>query len=76
MSPTISCIIPLYNAAEYLAEPLDSVLTQSRKLDEIIVVDDRSTDASYEVASRLSDHVRFVRQDKQGPAAARDQACV
>jgi hypothetical protein len=43
MSPTISCIILVYNAAEYLTKRLDSVLTQSRKLDAIIVATDRPT---------------------------------
>lgn len=72
MSVTISCIIPVYNAADYLGEALDSALAQSRKLDEIIVVDDGSTDASADVVACYAPHVQYVRQDNMGPAGARN----
>jgi glycosyltransferase involved in cell wall biosynthesis len=48
----ITTIIPCYNAAPYLSETLDSVLAQTRPVDEIIVVDDCSTDESREIACR------------------------
>ncbi len=73
MRPTISCIIPVYNAARYLAEALDSVLAQSVAADEIILVDDGSTDDSRHVASQYADHVTLVHQVNQGPAAARNR---
>ncbi|MBD3878632.1 MAG: glycosyltransferase [Quinella sp. 1Q5] len=46
IAPTISVIIPLYNAEKYIGECLDSVLAQSFKNFEVIVVDDCSTDNS------------------------------
>lgn len=51
---TISVIIPAYNAAQYLGAAIDSVLTQTRPPDEIIVVNDGSTDETLSVLERLS----------------------
>lgn len=46
----ISIIIPMYNSEKYLGECLDSILTQTFKNFEVIVVDDCSTDNSFEIA--------------------------
>jgi glycosyltransferase involved in cell wall biosynthesis len=70
--PTLSCIIPVYNAAAYLAEALDSVFAQTVEPDEIIVVDDGSTDGSLDVAARYATRVKLVSQDNRGPASARN----
>lgn len=48
----ITTIIPCYNAEIYLAEAIESVLAQTRATDEILVVDDCSTDSSREIASQ------------------------
>ena len=50
LQPTISVIIPVYNAERYLGEAIESVLAQHLLPDEILVVDDGSTDGSAAVA--------------------------
>ena len=70
--PTISCIIPVYNQAEYLGEALDSVLRQTVAPTEIIVVDDGSTDAIDAVLRPYRDQLRVLRQSNGGPAVARN----
>ena len=44
--PTVSYIVAVYNGRRYLAEALGSILGQSRPVDEVVVVDDGSTDDS------------------------------
>ena len=73
MRPTISCVIPVFNAAKYLAEALDSVLAQTVVPNEIILVDDGSTDESAQVAAKYGRHARLVSQENRGPAAARNR---
>ena len=53
MPLTVTCVIPAYNAARYLERALTSVLEQSRPPDEIIVVDDGSTDGTARVLSHI-----------------------
>jgi glycosyltransferase involved in cell wall biosynthesis len=50
----VSAIIPCYNGARWLAEAIDSIMAQTRGVDEIIVVDDASTDGSYEIAQQYN----------------------
>ena len=71
MSGLISVIIGVYNAEPYLAEALDSVLTQDYKPLELIVVDDGSTDGSGDVAQRYP-QVRYIQQANGGNGAARN----
>ena len=70
--PTISCIIPVYNQAEYLGEALDSVLRQTVAPTEIIVVDDGSTDGIDVVLRPYRDQLRVLRQSNRGAAVARN----
>ena len=69
---TISVIIPAYNARSYLAEAVTSVLAQSRRPTETIVVDDGSTDATAAELDRFGAQAICVRQDNCGAAAARN----
>lgn len=70
-SPGISVVIPCYNAGEYLAEAIASVQAQHRPADEIIVVDDCSTDGSAERAVSLGVRCLTTGQNA-GPSRARN----
>jgi GT2 family glycosyltransferase len=70
--PSCSVIIPCYNGARFLPATLGSLLEQTRPPDEIIVVDDGSTDDSGEVASRFSPRVQLLRQTNRGESVARN----
>jgi glycosyltransferase involved in cell wall biosynthesis len=70
---SVSVIIPVYNCQAYLAEAIDSVLSQTCPPGEIIVVDDGSSDDSRDVAMRYSGQVRYVHQENQGIGAARNR---
>lgn len=70
--PLISCIVPVYNGERFLAEALDSILGQTYRPLEVIVVDDGSTDASAEIAARYGPRVTCLRQDNRGAAAAKN----
>ena len=62
--PLVSVAMPVYNGARFVGAALESVLAQSLRDFEVVVVDDRSTDESLEVISRFDDsRVRVVRND-------------
>lgn len=72
-SPKISVIIPVYNAAPWLQDTIDSVLLQTWKNTEIIIVDDGSTDNSLNIARHnTSARVKLFQQQNRGAAAARN----
>ena len=70
----ISIIVPLYNKAVYVASTLNALSRQISAIDEIIVVDDCSTDGSNVIAQRYaSEHLRVLhREANAGPATARN----
>jgi len=67
----ISVVIPAYNRVSTLARAIDSVLAQSYKASEIIVVDDGSSDATSEVA-KMYPEVLLLRQNNMGVSTARN----
>lgn len=69
--PLVSVVIPCFNHAHFLGEAIESVLGQTYPRVEALVVDDGSSDNSYEVAARFA-AVRRVRQAHSGVAAARN----
>ena len=71
--PTISVVIPCYNAAPFLRETLESVFVQTYPPLEIIVVDDGSTDESAVIAESFGSPVRVIRQENQGESVARNR---
>jgi glycosyltransferase involved in cell wall biosynthesis len=68
----ISCIIPVFNGERYLREAIDSVLAQTYRTLDVIVVDDGSTDGSAQIAESFGASVRVIAQSNQGHAAARN----
>jgi hypothetical protein len=68
---TVAVIIPTFNQARFLADAIKSVLAQTRPADEIIVVDDGSTDDPASVAAQFQ-NVRLIRQDNRGLSGARN----
>ena len=72
---TVSIIIPIYNIAEYVSLCVDSVLLQTYKEIEIILVDDGSTDASSEICDNyaaLDERIRVIHRNNGGLSAARN----
>jgi glycosyltransferase involved in cell wall biosynthesis len=72
VDPTVSIVIPCYNAEPYIAATIRSVLAQDLPAMEIIVVDDGSSDRSLDVVREQFPAVRVVVQANQGVAAARN----
>jgi len=73
MSEFISIIIPCYNAENYIAETINSVLKQTYCNYEIIIIDDGSSDRSKErIKSINSSKIRYVYQENSGVSQARN----
>jgi len=69
-SPRVSVIIPAYNAAAHLTDAVSSVLNQSFKDLEVVVVDDGSTDETPAIIDSFGDRIRHVRRKNGGVAEA------
>jgi len=68
----VSVIIPTYNHAKYVGRAIDSVLAQTYKNYEIIVIDDGSTDNTKEVLKEFIAKIEYVYQENRGLSAARN----
>ena len=71
-APDVSVIIPAYNCEDYIVQAVESVLNQEDCLVEIVIIDDGSTDETEEVLKPYDDRIRYVKQENQGVAAARN----
>ena len=71
-SPAVSVVIATYNRAGLLPETIESVLKQTFRDFELIVVDDGSTDDTEEVLKSYGDRLRYLRQENRGASAARN----
>jgi len=69
----VSVVIPAYNAEAHVGRAIESVLAQSRPADEIIVVDDGSSDATATAAQACGEQVRVIVQENAGAGAARNR---
>lgn len=71
----VSALIPTYNRREYVTRAIRSILAQTVAVDEIIVVDDGSTDGTAEEMERqFGETVRVIRQENRGVSGARRRA--
>lgn len=71
----ISVVIPTYNSAPFIRITLDSVLAQTRPPDEILVLDDGSTDETVSILRSYGPHIIFHAQQNRGVAHARNVLC-
>jgi glycosyltransferase involved in cell wall biosynthesis len=72
-SPGVDVVIPAFNAAPFLAEAIDSALRETGVNPSVIVVDDGSTDETPSIVAPYLNRIRYVRQPREGQAAARNR---
>ena len=75
MKPLVSVIVPIYNAAPFLAEALDSIITSTYRPIEVIMIDDGSTDNSLSIAQlycQQHSECKVIIQKNAGASAARN----
>ena len=70
--PSVSVIVPTYNREHFLQECIESVLSQTFKDFELIVVDDGSTDQTEDILKRYEDKLHYKKQEQKGPSSARN----
>ncbi|NOY76732.1 MAG: glycosyltransferase [Calditrichaeota bacterium] len=70
--PEVSVIIPTFNRAAWIANAVDSVLKQTFRDFELLVVDDGSTDDTLEILERFGSSITFVAQPNRGVSSARN----
>lgn len=74
MTETVAVIVPTYNRAHLVGQTIDSLLQQTRLPDEIIVVDDGSTDETADVVAAFGHQIRYIKKENSGKAAALNRA--
>jgi glycosyltransferase involved in cell wall biosynthesis len=80
MRHTVSVILPTYNCGHFIGEAIDSILGQTQVPDQILIVDDGSSDDTEQVVRRYTDpRIEYIRQANAGVSVARntglDAAC-
>jgi glycosyltransferase involved in cell wall biosynthesis len=73
-SPLVSVVIPTYNAGHFIARCVESVLAQTYRPLEIIVVNDGSTDHTVAALAPYRSRIRYFYQENQGQSTARNRA--
>jgi glycosyltransferase involved in cell wall biosynthesis len=72
VSAAVTCVVPVHNGRRYLGQTLRSILGQTHRPLELIVVDNASTDGSGALARSFGDAVTVIEHERRGPAAARN----
>jgi hypothetical protein len=72
---SVSVVIPAHNAGAFIDESIQSILAQTWPADEIIVVNDGSTDRDYDALVGLASNIRVDNQPNRGVSAARNRGC-
>ena len=72
-SALVSVVIPSHNNGAFVPQAIESVLAQSYRDHEILVIDDGSTDDTRETLKPYWDKITYIFQDNRGPAVARNQ---
>lgn len=71
MHPLVTVLMPVYNAEAYLREAMDSILVQTYRDFEFLIIDDGSTDASSEIIKSYSDNrIKLIQQKNSGVSGA------
>jgi len=70
--PTVSVIIPAFNAEKYISETLKSLFNQTFTDFEAIVINDGSTDSTLSILKKYEDRVYLINKKNGGPASARN----
>jgi glycosyltransferase involved in cell wall biosynthesis len=69
---TVSVVIPAYNAEKFIARAIDCVLSQTHQPNEIIIVDDGSTDGTAKIIQQYGQKICYIYQKNAGAASARN----
>ena len=75
-NPSISCIIPAYNSQSWIRETIDSAINQTVPFDEIIVINDGSTDLTLSIGEEYNNkysYVKLISHENRGLAACRNE---
>ncbi len=75
-NPKVSVIMPVYNCEAFLDESINTFLSQTLRVSELICIDDGSTDNSINILNhykqRYPERIEIIKQDNQGPGPARN----
>ena len=73
--PLVTVILPTWNRAEWLGQSIESVLSQTFRDFELVLIDDASTDSTPEILEKYSDNIRCIKFSKNlGVSSARNEA--
>jgi glycosyltransferase involved in cell wall biosynthesis len=76
MNKMVTVIVPVYNCEKYLGKCIDSILKQTYESLEVIIINDGSSDSSYEIAerfSKLDQRVKLINQENKGVSVSRNK---